>query len=75
MMIAKQGKLWATESKKILIGLANNPSLLLELQNTAYFFGLRTLIALHHGRNTKNELFASCHGRMNILGGCEVAWI
>ena len=25
--------------------------------------GVRTLIALHHGRKTKNESFTSCRGR------------
>ena len=35
--------------------------------------GVRTLIALHHGRNTKNESFASCRGRMNISGGSKIA--
>ena len=32
--------------------------------------GVRTLIALHHGCNTKSESFASCRGRVNIFGGC-----
>ena len=27
--------------------------------------GVRTLIALHHGRKMKNKLFASCRGRVN----------
>ena len=27
-----------------------------------------TLIALHHGRKTKSESFASCRGRVNISG-------
>ena len=37
--------------------------------------GVRTLIALHHGRKTKSELFASCRGRENISGGSKIAWI
>ena len=35
--------------------------------------GVRTLIALHHGRNTKSESFASCRSRVNIFGGSKVA--
>ena len=35
--------------------------------------GVRTLIALHHGRKTKSESFASCRGRVNIFGGSEIA--
>ena len=35
--------------------------------------GVSTLIALHHGRKTKSESFASCRGRMNIFGGSEIA--
>ena len=35
--------------------------------------GLRTLIVLHHCRNTKSESFASCRGRVNVFGGSEVA--
>ena len=34
-----------------------------------------TLIALHHGRKTKSESFASCRGRVNISGGSKIAWI
>ena len=34
--------------------------------------GVCTLIALHHGHNTKRELFASCHGRVDIFGSSEV---
>ena len=34
---------------------------------------VRTLIALHHGGKTKSESFASCRGRVNILGGSEIA--
>ena len=37
--------------------------------------GVRTLIALHHGRKTKSESFASCRGRLNISGGSEIAWM
>ena len=33
--------------------------------------GVRTLIALHYGR----ESFASCCGRVNISGGSKIAWI
>ena len=32
-----------------------------------------TLIALHHGRKTKSESFASCRDRVNIFGGSEIA--
>ena len=35
--------------------------------------GVSTLIALHHGRKTKSESFASCRGRVNIFGGSEIA--
>ena len=35
--------------------------------------GVLTLIALHHGRKTKSESFASCRGRVNISGGSEIA--
>ena len=35
--------------------------------------GVRTLIALHHGRKTKSESFASCGGREHISGGSEIA--
>ena len=35
--------------------------------------GVRILIALHHGRKTKSESFASCRGRVNIFGGSEIA--
>ena len=35
--------------------------------------GVRTLIALHHGRKTKSESFASCRDRVNIFGGSEIA--
>ena len=28
--------------------------------------GVRTQVALHHGRKTKSESFASCRGRVNI---------
>ena len=34
-----------------------------------------TLIALHHGRKTKNKSFASCRGRVNISGSSKIAWI
>ena len=37
--------------------------------------GVRTLIALHHGRKTKSESFTSCRGRVNILGGSKIARI
>ena len=37
--------------------------------------GVRTLIALHHGRNTTSESFVSCRGRVNVFGGSELAWI
>ena len=37
--------------------------------------GVRTLIALHHGRKTKNESFTSCRGRVNISGGSKIARI
>ena len=36
---------------------------------------VRTLIALHHGRKTKSESFASCRSRVNISGGSKIAWI
>ena len=32
-----------------------------------------TLIALHRGRKTKSESFASCRDRVNIFGGSEIA--
>ena len=35
--------------------------------------GVRTLIALHHGRKTKNKSFASCRGRVNISGSSKIA--
>ena len=35
--------------------------------------GVRTLIALHHGRKTKSELLASCRGRVDISSGREIA--
>lgn len=35
--------------------------------------GVRTLIAWHHGRKTKSELFASSRGRVNISGDSEMA--
>ena len=35
--------------------------------------GVRTLIALHHGRKTKSELLASCRGRVDISSGGEIA--
>ena len=35
----------------------------------------RTLIALYHGRKTKNKSFASCRGRVNISGSSKIAWI
>ena len=37
--------------------------------------GVRTLIALHHGRKTKSESFTSCRGRVNISGGSKIARI
>ena len=37
--------------------------------------GVRTLIALHQGRKTKNKSFATCRGRMNISGSSKIAWI
>ena len=37
--------------------------------------GVRTLIALHHGRKMKSESLASCRCRVNIYGGSEIAWI
>ena len=33
--------------------------------------GVRTLIALHHGRKTKNKSFASCRGRVKISGSSK----
>ena len=38
---------------------------------------VRALIALHHGRKTKSESFASCRcrGRVNVSCGSEIAWI
>ena len=50
---------------------------LLELRNYAYSSlagGVRTLIALHHGRKMKRESLASCRGRVNISGS-KIAWI
>ena len=32
-------------------------------------------MALHHGRKSKSESFASCRGRVNISGGSEIAGI
>ena len=37
--------------------------------------GVRTLIALHYGRKTKIESFASCRGRVNVSGSSKIAWI
>ena len=37
--------------------------------------GVHTLIALHHGRETKSKSFASCRGLVNISGGSKIAWI
>ena len=37
--------------------------------------GVRTLIALHHGRKMKSESLASCRCRVNISSGSEIAWI
>ena len=37
--------------------------------------GVRTIIALHHGRKTKSESFASCRDRVNISGGSKIASI
>ena len=37
--------------------------------------GVRTLIALHHGRKTKSESLASCCGRVNISSGSKIARI
>ena len=36
---------------------------------------VRTLIALHHGRKTKIESFASRRLEVNFFGGSEIAWI
>ena len=36
---------------------------------------VRTLIALHHGRKTKSESFASCRSRVNISDDSKIAWI
>ena len=35
--------------------------------------GVRTLIALHYGRETKTESFASCRGRVNVSGSSKIA--
>ena len=35
--------------------------------------GVRTLIALHHGRKMKNKSFASCRGQVNISGSSKIA--
>ena len=35
--------------------------------------GVRTPIALHHGRKMKNKSFASCRGRVNISGSSKIA--
>ena len=35
--------------------------------------GVRTMIALHHGRKTKNKSFASCRGRVNISGNSKIS--
>ena len=35
--------------------------------------GVRTLIALHYGRKTKIESFASCRGRVNVSGSSKIA--
>ena len=37
--------------------------------------GVRTLIALHHGRIMKGKSFLFCRGRVNISGGSKIAWI
>ena len=37
--------------------------------------GVRTLIALYHGRKMKNKSFASCRGPVNISGSSKIAWI
>ena len=37
--------------------------------------GVRTLIALHQGRKTKNKSFATCRSRVNISGSSKIAWI
>ena len=36
---------------------------------------MRTLVALHHGRKTNSESFASCRGQVNISGGSKIARI
>ena len=49
-----------------------------ESKHAAYFReagGVRTLIALHHGRHTKSESLASCCGRVKISGGSKIARI
>ena len=33
------------------------------------------MIALHHGRKTKSESFASCRDRVNMSGGSKIASI
>ena len=43
------------------------------VSDTARTGGVRTRIALHHGRKTESESFASCRGRVNISDGREVA--
>ena len=35
--------------------------------------GVRTLLALHHGRKMKSESLAPCRGRVNISGGSKIA--
>ena len=57
-----------------------NPALWLVKDRSAALYysepgSVRTLIALYHGRKTKNESFASCRGRVNISGVSKVAWI
>ena len=37
--------------------------------------GVRTLIALHHGRKIKSESLGSCRGRVNISGGSKMNWM
>ena len=44
-------------------------------RTTVHSGGVRTLIALHHGRKTKSESFTSCRGRGNVSGGSKIARI
>ena len=48
-------------------------TLLLRIEHALVPGGVRTMIALHHGRKAKNKSFASCRGRVNISGSSKIA--